>query len=138
MQETTHEVAVDSLPNLRSERFRAPKIERTVSDSGSGYDARVSLKGRNGGVLVLELSSEVLSANSNVFAALIAEKSSALTCRMEVSDVENLGVFKETVELMFEESNGIIKKLMKMGVYRAIDVLEVWKIALPFLFRPWS
>ncbi|KAF8112804.1 hypothetical protein N665_0061s0013 [Sinapis alba] len=125
MQETTHEVAVDSLPNLRSERFRAPKIERTVSDSGSGYDARVSLKGRNGGVLVLELSSEVLSANSNVFAALIAEKSSALTCRMEVSDVENLGVFKETVELMFEESNGIIKKLMKMGVYRAIDVLEV-------------
>ncbi|KAG2323003.1 hypothetical protein Bca52824_016216 [Brassica carinata] len=127
-QETTHEeeeVSVDSLPNLRSESFRAPKIERTVSDSGSGYDARVSLKGRNGGVLVLELSSAFLSANSDVFAALIAENSSALTCRIEVSDVENLGVFKETVELMFEESNGIIKKLMKMGVYRAIDVLEV-------------
>ncbi|CAF2157984.1 unnamed protein product [Brassica rapa subsp. narinosa] len=61
------------------------------------------LNGRNGGVLVLELSSEVLSANSDVFAGLIAEKSPGLTCRMEISDVENLGVFKETVELMFEE-----------------------------------
>lgn len=80
------------------------------------------------------MSSEVLSANSDVFAGLIAQKSPGLTCRMEVSDVENLGVFKETVELMFEESNGIIKKLMKMGVYRAIDVLEVWKTVLPSSF----
>lgn len=123
MQETTHdeeEVVVDSLPNLRSESFRAPKIETSVSDS-----ARVSL---NGGVLVLELSSEVLSANSDVFAAALiaADKSSS---PLQVSDVENLGVFKETLQLMFEErngnGNGIIKKLMKMGVYRAIDVLEV-------------
>ncbi|KFK39948.1 hypothetical protein AALP_AA3G310200 [Arabis alpina] len=111
----------DSPPKLRSE---SSKMEATVSDSGSGYDARLSLKGRNGGVLVLELSSEVLAANSEVFAALIKEKSSS-TCRMEVSDVENLGVFRETVELMFEESDGIISKFMKMGVYRAIDVLEV-------------
>ncbi|VVA99166.1 unnamed protein product [Arabis nemorensis] len=131
IQETTHEedVVADSAPELRSESFRAPKMESTVSDSGSGYDARLSLKGRNGGVLVLELSSEVLAANSDVFAALIADKSSSLglkkTCRMEVSDVENLGVFRETVELMFEESNGIISKFVKMGVYRAIDVLEV-------------
>ncbi|CAN7076796.1 unnamed protein product [Brassica oleracea var. botrytis] len=114
-EETTHEeeeeeVVVDSLPNLHP---------------GPGYDARVSLNGRNGGFLGLQMSSEVLSANSDVFAGLIAQKSPGLTCRMEVSDVENLGVFKETVELMFEESNGIIKKLMKMGVYRAIDVLEV-------------
>ncbi|XP_010467198.1 PREDICTED: BTB/POZ domain-containing protein At2g13690-like [Camelina sativa] len=139
--ETTREdeeedvVVVDSAPNLRSESFRAPKIDVTVSGSVSseGYDARLSLKGRNGGgVLVLELSSEVLAANSDVFAGLIVEnkKSSSLglkkyTCRIEVCDVENLGVFRDTVELMFEDSNGIIKKLMKMGVYRAIDVLEV-------------
>lgn len=149
--ETTHDeedvvVVVDSAPNLRSESFRAPKIEVTVSGSVSGssegYDARLSLKGRNGGVLVLELSSEVLATNSDVFAGLIVEdkkcssSSSSLglknTCRIEVCDVENLGVFKETVELMFEESNGIIKKFMKMGVYRAIDVLEVWEML--FLF----
>ncbi|ESQ51130.1 hypothetical protein EUTSA_v10022633mg [Eutrema salsugineum] len=131
IQESTHDedVVTDSAPKLLSESFRAPKIEATVTDSGLGYDARLSLKGRNGGVMVLELRSEVLAANSDVFAALIAEKSSSLglknTCRMEVSDVENLGVFRETVELMFEENNGIIKKFMKMGVYRAIDVLEV-------------
>ncbi|KAL1224858.1 BTB/POZ domain-containing protein [Cardamine amara subsp. amara] len=140
MQETEtineEDVVSDSATKLRSESFRAPKIEVTASGSGSGsgYDARLSLKGRNGGVLVLELSSEVLATNSDVFAALIVEKdnssSSSLgvknnTCRIEVTDVENLGVFRETVELMFEESNGIIKKFMKMGVYRAIDVLEV-------------
>lgn len=143
LQETTHEeddvAAADSVPNLRSESFRAPKVEAnsgscSVPVSGvECYDARLSLKGRNGGVLVLELSSEVLAANSDVFSALIEEKSSSLgltkTCRIEVSDVENLGVFRETVELMFEESNGIIKKFMKMGVYRAIDVLEVWKFS---------
>ncbi|RID52938.1 hypothetical protein BRARA_G00368, partial [Brassica rapa] len=69
------------------------------------------LNGRNGGVLVLELSSEVLSANSDVFAGLIAEKSPGLTCRMEISDVENLGVFKETVELMFEEEERLRRVL---------------------------
>lgn len=147
--ETTHEeedvVVVDSPPNLRSESFRAPKIEVTVSGSSEGYDARLSLKGRNGGVLVLELSSEVLAANSDVFAGLIAEdkkcSSSSLglknTCRIEVCDVENLGVFRETVELMFEESNGILKKLMKMGVYRAIDVLEVWELLFLFIELRW-
>ncbi|KAL9840658.1 BTB/POZ domain-containing protein [Arabidopsis thaliana] len=139
--ETTQEeeddaVVVDSTPNLRSESFTAPKIEVTGSGLSEGYDARLSLKGRNGsGVLVLELSSEVLAANSDVFSGLIAEEkkcsssSSSIglknTCRIEVCDVENLGVFRETVELMFEESNVIIKKFMKMGVYRAIDVLEV-------------
>lgn len=135
--ETTHQddLVTDSTPKLRSESFRAPKIEVTTV-SGSGYDARLSLKGRNGGVLVLELRSEVLATNSDVFAGLIVveknkfSSSSSLglknnTCRIEVTDVENLGVFRETVELMFEESNGIIKKFMKMGVYRAIDVLEV-------------
>lgn len=58
---------------------------------------------------MLELSSEVLSANSDVFAGLIAEKSPGLTCRMEISDVENLGVFKKTVEVMFEEGNGCLQ-----------------------------
>ncbi|KAJ0234812.1 hypothetical protein HA466_0269500 [Hirschfeldia incana] len=107
-----------------------PNLLRSVSDSG--YDAKVSVKGRNGGVLVLELSSDVLSANSDLFAALIADNNnnnnnkSSSAALMEVSGVENLVVFKETVLLMFEESdNGIIKKLMQMGVYRAIDVLEV-------------
>ncbi|XP_010530603.1 PREDICTED: BTB/POZ domain-containing protein At2g13690 [Tarenaya hassleriana] len=152
-------VVTDSVPKSRSGSFRAPKIELSVSvagvspgplpnsgaapDCGSekvdGFDARLCLKGRNGELLILELSSEILAANSEVFAALIAESKKGPssssspssfsgfknTCRIEVSDMVNLGVFRETIELMFENDDCIVKKLMKMGVYRAIDVLEV-------------
>lgn len=77
---------------------------------------------------MLELSSEVLAANSAVFADLIADyrKSVSGLCRVEVPDVDNLNVFRETVELMFEED--IQKKLVKIGVFRAIDILEVFFI----------
>lgn len=89
------------------------------------FDVRLNLKGKNGGGLVLELSSEVLSTNSSVFADLIADyrKNSRGLCRIEVPDVENLGVFRDTIELMFEDD--IPRKLLRVGAYRAIDVLEV-------------
>lgn len=89
------------------------------------FDARLSLKGQNGERCVLELNSEVLVANSSVFADLVADyrrKSKGL-CRLEVLNVDNLGIFQETVELMFEED--IPKRLMKAGVHRTIDMLEV-------------
>ncbi|XP_015058316.1 BTB/POZ domain-containing protein At2g13690 [Solanum pennellii] len=89
------------------------------------FDVRLNLKGKNGSGLVLELSSEVLSTNSSVFADLIADyrKNSRGFCRIEVPDVENLGVFRDTIELMFEDD--IPRKLLRVGAYRAIDVLEV-------------
>lgn len=90
------------------------------------FDVRLNLKGKNGGgSLVLELSSQVLTANTLVFADLIADfrKKSKGLCRIEVPDVDNLGIFRETIELMFEED--IPKRLLKIGVYRTIDVLEV-------------
>ncbi|KAK4708137.1 hypothetical protein R3W88_029062 [Solanum pinnatisectum] len=89
------------------------------------FDVRLNLKGKNGSGLVLELSSEVLSTNSSVFADLIADyrKNSRGLCRIEVPDVENLGVFRNTIELMFEDD--IPRKLLRVGAYRAIDVLEV-------------
>ncbi|KAK0605370.1 hypothetical protein LWI29_025995 [Acer saccharum] len=127
-------------------------IPRSRSGSGSGcgdggevFDVRLNLKGKNGGCLVLEMNSGVLCANSGVFKGLIEEfnnknmngnnninncKTSGAflekkrnVCRIEVPEVENLGVFRETIELMFEED--IIKRLMKIGVYRCIDILEV-------------
>ncbi|KAL3626850.1 hypothetical protein CASFOL_029255 [Castilleja foliolosa] len=90
-----------------------------------GFDVRLTLKGNNGGSLILELGSEVLTTNSVVFADLVADyrKNSSSLCRIEVPDVENLNVFRETFELMFEED--ISKKLLKIGVFRAIDILEV-------------
>jgi hypothetical protein len=117
-------------------------------DSGRGvFDVRLKLRGKNGGGLVLELNSEVLIANSEVFAGLICEYRKNLgskcdgdgggnlsrkMCRIEVPDVENLGIFRETIELMFEED--IAKRLLKVGAYRAIDILEVSFLISVFFF----
>ncbi|KAF2292073.1 hypothetical protein GH714_007441 [Hevea brasiliensis] len=136
-------VVVDSALKSRSESFRG-KNEGSLLHSGSGweqyeglFDVRLNLRGKKGGALVLETSSEVLIANSEVFAGLISEYRQGLgstsdrkgnnyslkMCRIEVPDVENLGVFRDTIELMFEDN--ITKRLLKIGVYRAIDILEV-------------
>ncbi|KAL3652509.1 hypothetical protein CASFOL_002190 [Castilleja foliolosa] len=100
-----------------------------AEDEGNfgGFDVRLTLKGNNGGSLILELGSEVLTTNSVVFADLVADylKNSSSLCRIEVPNVENLNVFRETFELMFEED--ISKKLLKIGVFRAIDILECFK-----------
>ncbi|XP_022750941.1 BTB/POZ domain-containing protein At2g13690-like [Durio zibethinus] len=130
---TPSAAAVDSIPR-RSRSFRA-KIESPDTHPGGdqgrveggrvgAYDVRLNLKGKNGGFLVLELNSGVLASNSEVFAGLIVAGSlGKRMCRIEVPEVENLGVFRETLELMFEED--IAKRLVKIGVYRAIDILEV-------------
>ncbi|KAL4643995.1 BTB/POZ domain-containing protein At2g13690 [Castanea sativa] len=120
--------AVDSsLPDPKPESFRAPP---EISDKeATVYDVRLNLRGKTGGgCLVLELNSQVLSTSSEVFAGLISEfkrngSSSSKMCRIEVPEVENLGVFRETIELMFEDD--IPKRLSKIGVYRSIDILEV-------------
>ncbi|XP_028798371.1 BTB/POZ domain-containing protein At2g13690 [Neltuma alba] len=129
-----------STPKSRSQSFRAPSGKfqppRESSGSVSGtkdlFDVRLNLKGKNGGCMVLELNSDVLSTNSEVFAELIADHKKGLPsgaspgpkmCRIEVPEVENFGVFKETIELMFEDE--ITKHLTKIGVYRSIDILEV-------------
>jgi len=151
--DTTRDIIPDPSPPVdlnsksRSESFRGRNERRSFSDSGSGsgldsgrgvFDVRLKLRGKNGGGLVLELNSEVLIANSEVFAGLICEYRKNLgskcdgdgggnlsrkMCRIEVPDVENLGIFRETIELMFEED--IAKRLLKVGAYRAIDILEV-------------
>lgn len=89
----------------------------------------------------MELNSEVLSSNSELFAGLITQyrkgavgsgSSGSKMCRIEVPDVENLSVFREAIELMFEDDD-ITKRLFRIGVYRVIDVLEV-SAHFPFFF----
>ncbi|GER44258.1 BTB/POZ domain-containing protein [Striga asiatica] len=101
------------------------EIIAAEEDNLGVFDVRLALKGKSGRSLVLELASEVLTANSIVFADLVADyrKSISGLCRIEVPGVENLSVFRETIELMFEED--ISKNLLKIGVCRAIDILEV-------------
>ncbi|KAH6791402.1 PRLI-interacting factor [Perilla frutescens var. frutescens] len=129
-----HPVATQATPKNRPVPELPPPPPPPPADSGIKvasrgnvgiYDTRLNLKGKNGGSLVLELSSEVLAANSAVFADLIKDYRKNLSglCRVEVPDVENLIMFRETIELMFEED--IHKKLIKIGVFRAIDILEV-------------
>ncbi|KAJ8769218.1 hypothetical protein K2173_000993 [Erythroxylum novogranatense] len=130
-----------SAPKSRSDSFRGVN-DGFLSRSGSGhgdvdvFDVRLNLRGRKGGGLVLEMSSEVLIANSEVMEGLILEyrrglgskrrsgsTDSSRVCRIEVPDVENLEVFRETIELMFEED--VSKRLLKLGAFKAIDILEV-------------
>ena len=136
-----------SIPETKSQSFRAPPetLSRTTTDKEGVFDVRLNLRGKSGGCLVLELNSQVLSASSEVFASLIIEfktnsrsfSSSSSSycgskmCRIEVPEVENLGVFRETIELMFEDD--IPKRLLKIGVYRCIDILEVCAF-FPFSF----
>ncbi|CAM8948913.1 unnamed protein product [Rhodiola kirilowii] len=120
-------------PGVESNVREVGKVEsggggRCGADGGV-FDVRLNLKGKHGGCLVLELNSEVLSANSVVFSKLVEEFRSGRNgsggkfCRIEVPEVENLRVFKETIELMFE--NDVMKKLVKVGAYQCIDMLEI-------------
>lgn len=131
-RENSEKVVPTAAPPEPEEGSPLRRSSSSCSSNGGGlFDVRLNLKGKNGGCLVLELNSEVLSANSTVFADLILDCRKGLSgsaaaskiCRIEVPDVDNLGVFRETIELMFEED--ITKRLLKSGVYRSIDILEV-------------
>lgn len=102
---------------------------------GRDFDLRLELRGRNGRILSLELDSEVIRSKSEVFAEKIevARRRSGPggCCLIEVGDLGNLEAFRETIELMFEKD--VVRRLMKMGVSRAIDILEVRAIDLFFM-----
>lgn len=144
-----------SMAQLHAESFRAaaesaaavPKDlpEQPSSGLGNAFDMRLNLRSKKAGEasLVLELNSRVLCSNSEVFADLVAKyrkgsstgASNPSLCRIEVPDLENVGVFRETIELMFEDD--ITKSLMKIGVDRCIDILEVSLFTFPFS-KSWS
>jgi len=115
---------------LRSHSFRTQSSPpQPAAQAAAGLDVKLKLRGKNGGSMVMEVDSEVLGANSEVFAGLIADcKRGGGGATMEV---ENLGVFSDTIELMFEEDDCITKRLINFGVFRSIDILEV-PISSPF------
>ncbi|TKY73836.1 BTB/POZ domain-containing protein [Spatholobus suberectus] len=123
---------IDSDPMAAPEPPPEPRARSPAPVPGD-RDVRMSLRGKNGGCMVLEVNSVVLCANSEVFAGLIGDykkgvessSGSNKMCRIEVPEVDNLGVFRETIELMFENEDGVTKRLLNIGVFRSIDVLEV-------------
>ncbi|XP_051127344.1 BTB/POZ domain-containing protein At2g13690-like [Andrographis paniculata] len=130
-------IAINSLlpppPFQSGEQPESPPAEgdseSSVEEESSSavFDVRLNLVGKNGKKLILEVNSEVLTANSGVFANLIAyhRRSSGAggVCAIDVPEVENLGVFSETIKLMFEDDDP--KQLLKTGVPGAINMLEV-------------
>ncbi|KAM0940586.1 putative BTB/POZ domain-containing protein [Dioscorea sansibarensis] len=123
---------LDPVPDNRSpppSRPEPPSPVARVSTTERGLDLRLSLKGKDGKVLVLELDSRVLCESSSFFAAMVLEARRKVSdmstdCRkIEVGGVEDLGVFKETIELMYEKD--AMRWLMNAGVSRVIGILEV-------------
>ncbi|KAJ6805798.1 BTB/POZ domain-containing protein [Iris pallida] len=93
-------------------------------------DLRIRVGGRDGRFLVLELDSGVLRENSEVFRKLVADSGRGEEGwrEVEVGEVEDLGAFRETIEMMYSdegEGEGLMRWLARAGVSRSIDVLEV-------------
>ncbi|XP_042471231.1 BTB/POZ domain-containing protein At2g13690-like [Zingiber officinale] len=95
-------------------------------------DLGIILKGKDGNSLVLELDPAVLCENSAFFKGTLLDSSSKLSdagdvsWKIEVSGLDNVDVFKEAIELMYEKD--AVRWLTKAGVSRAIDILEVSSI----------
>ena len=92
-------------------------------------DLRLVLKGRDGNTVVLDLDSDVLCRNSIYFGGMVLEarrkavEEQMKVPKIEITEIENLLAFKDTVELMFEKDAS--RWLMNAGVLRSINVLEV-------------
>ncbi|CAA7405300.1 unnamed protein product [Spirodela intermedia] len=92
-------------------------------------DLRLVLKGKDRSYLVLDLDSDVLCRSSTYFAAMVLEArrkpadDSGESPKIVVAEIEHLPVFKDTIELMYEKD--AVRWLMKAGVLRSIDILEV-------------
>lgn len=106
--------------------------ESTGDGSARGCDVRLSLRGRGGQRILMDLHSEVLCSRSSVFAAKISESRAATAsgpdggprrCWVEVVDVSDVEAYRETIELMYERN--VPGRLMKAGVSRSIHILEV-------------
>ncbi|KAG0486960.1 hypothetical protein HPP92_009055 [Vanilla planifolia] len=100
-----------------------------LCDGEKGFDLMLKVTDGLGRSLVMEMDSEILCANSSYLAGMVLRSrrkvSDALkdVWEVEVEGVDNLRVFRETIEMMYERDD--MNWLVNAGVSRAIDVLEV-------------
>ncbi|KAL0917750.1 hypothetical protein M5K25_012836 [Dendrobium thyrsiflorum] len=122
------DVPCPSLPrgNLPSS---VAEVDSGACDREKGLDLRFKVTCRDGRSLMMEMDSGVLCANSSYFAGMVLRSRRKVSdtlkdCwEIEVEGVEDLDVFRDTIEMMYDRDE--MKWLMKAGVSRAIDVLEV-------------
>ncbi|XP_078434553.1 PRLI-interacting factor [Wolffia australiana] len=91
----------------------------------------LTLKGKDGRVLFVEVDQAVLCRESKFFSAMAAagdrrwgSEVSQRSRKIEVLEVDNVAAFKDVLELMMCREDRI-KFIAKCGVSRAIDMLEV-------------
>ncbi|MQL76519.1 hypothetical protein Taro_008925 [Colocasia esculenta] len=114
------------LPSSSSQGVGGARFKERSEDSS--MDLRLSVKGKDGKCLVFELDSEVLCQNSTFFAAMVLDahrraSDASVECQgIEVAEIEDLPVFKDTIELMYAKD--AMRWLAKAGVPRSIDILE--------------
>ncbi|CAL9177414.1 unnamed protein product [Musa hybrid cultivar] len=119
----------DPVSKDRSLASENPDAENRGCFGESGSELKLSLKGKDGRCLVLELEPGILSESSELLAAMLSKSArqvpdaSGDSCKIELSGLENVDVFKETIELMYAKDAA--RWLIKGGVSRAIDILEV-------------
>ncbi|WOL18773.1 hypothetical protein Cni_G27570 [Canna indica] len=118
---------LDPVPKERSLVPDRPDTDARMWARERSLDLSLCLKGKGEKCLVMELDSRVLCENSPFFAAMVVDSSRKVSdaeCRkIEVTGVDDVDVFKETIELMYAKD--ATRWLMKAGVSRAIDILEV-------------
>lgn len=133
---------LDPVSKDRSLGSENPDAENRGCFGESGSELKLSLKGKDGRCLVLELEPGILSESSALLAAILSKSgrqvpdASGDSCKIEFSGLENVDVFKETIELMYAKDAA--RWLIKGGVSRAIDILEVrgcFQLVNPF-FHP--
>lgn len=93
----------------------------SIDEKDDRLDLKMRVRGRDGKEMVMEMESRVLIENSLHFKEIVVRKKEGEV--LEVDDVEDLIVFKETIEMMYEVD--LLEWLMKAGVSKSIDVLEV-------------
>lgn len=106
----------------------AGEADSSRHDREKGLDLRLKVTGKDGRCLLFEMDSKILCASSSYFAGMVMRSRRKLSdplqdyCEIELGGVEDLNVFRETIEMMYETHE--MNWLVKAGVSRSIDVLE--------------
>ncbi|XP_006829095.2 BTB/POZ domain-containing protein At1g63850 [Amborella trichopoda] len=96
------------------------------NDLGSS-DVKLTLSSRDGFSVTLNLHRQILVANSRFFASKLSERWSkqqrSLPHLVEISDCDDVGVYMETLRLMY--CKDLKRKLMKEDVSKVLGILKV-------------
>ncbi|KAH9302894.1 hypothetical protein KI387_014477, partial [Taxus chinensis] len=113
--------AVEESNNNNQQQQQKHRIGYKFNDEESS-DVRVSVCGKEGVRVNLNLHIQILVKCSNVFAAKLAEQHT-LPCLLEIVECADTEMYVETLRLMY--STDLKRRLMKESLYRVLRILQV-------------